>query len=506
MLLVHCSSTDTNDAAGDGGTSGPDATASSDGSSAGTEAGASDGDAPATKANVVFILADDFSMNLLQYMPHVLAMQKAGVTFSHYFVTDSLCCPSRTSIFTGRYPHDSHVFTNSGDAGGYDTFMAWNNDQRTFGTTLKGAGYRTAMMGKYLNGYQPGTSEPKTQGVPMGWTTWSVAGNGYPEFNYALNETGNVVSYGNKPADYLTDVISKLGSKFVTDSGNTPFLLELATFAPHAPYTPAPRHASMFPGLKVPRNAAYAARPDASSPTWLKAIPALTQNEMDNLDASYRMRAQAVQAIDEMIASLEATLKASGHDKDTYIVFSGDNGYHMGEHSLRAGKQTAFDTDINVPLIVTGPGVPAGKVVDSIVQNIDLCPTFAELGVTPPPTTVNGRSIVPLLHGMTPSDWRNLALVEHHGQDLDPTDPDMPETNSGNPPTYEALRLPTAVYVEYTGGETEYYDIASDPFELKNLASTLPSNRAAALHSALDAVKNCHDAATCWSAQHYTGP
>src|SRR4029078_8097221 len=105
------------------------------------------------KANGVFILADDFSLNLLQYMPHVQKMQKDGVTFSHYFVTDSLCCPSRTSIFTGKYPHQSHVFTNGGDAGGFGTFMAWNNDQQTFGTTLGAAGYKTALMGKFLNGY-----------------------------------------------------------------------------------------------------------------------------------------------------------------------------------------------------------------------------------------------------------------------------------------------------------------------------------------------------------------
>ena len=136
-------------------------------------------------------------------MPHVLAMEQKGVTFSHYFVTDSLCCPSRSSIFTGRYPHDTGVFKNVGVDGGYLVFRSRGNEQATFAVALMAGGYRTAFLGKYLNGY-----EPAQHSEGPGWTHWNVAGNGYPEFRYALNQDGQWVRHGFKPEDYLTDVLA----------------------------------------------------------------------------------------------------------------------------------------------------------------------------------------------------------------------------------------------------------------------------------------------------------
>src|SRR5919201_3859597 len=147
-----------------------------------------------TKPNIVFVLTDDLAWNLVQYMPHVQQMQKQGTTFSNYYVTDSLCCPSRSSIFTGKFPHDTGIFTNGGSDGGFGAFQRRGEEKDTFATQLQAAGYQTAMMGKYLNGYEPkqalGGSKPY---VPPGWNEWDVAGNGYPEFNYDLNENGKVV-------------------------------------------------------------------------------------------------------------------------------------------------------------------------------------------------------------------------------------------------------------------------------------------------------------------------
>ncbi len=139
--------------------------------------------ATGSKANIVFILTDDLSWNLVQYMPHVLQMQQKGTTFSHYFVTDSLCCPSRSSIFTGKYPHNTGVFTNTAPAGGYAKFERRGNAVQSFSTILEPVGYKTAMMGKYLNGY-----EPKVNQQDPGWREWDVAGEGYGEYDYSLNE------------------------------------------------------------------------------------------------------------------------------------------------------------------------------------------------------------------------------------------------------------------------------------------------------------------------------
>ncbi|HEX4405946.1 MAG TPA: sulfatase-like hydrolase/transferase, partial [Polyangia bacterium] len=179
------------------------------GGAGGASAAGGGGGAP-THANIVFVLVDDLSMNLVQYMPHVLQMQRVGATFNNYFVADSLCCPSRTSMFTGKFPHNSGVFTNTGDDGGYATFISRGNDPQTFAVALQGGGYRTAMLGKYLNGYLPAMNQ-----ASMGWTGWGVAGDGYPEFDYDLNQNGKVVHYAHAATDYLTDVISGLGQTFI---------------------------------------------------------------------------------------------------------------------------------------------------------------------------------------------------------------------------------------------------------------------------------------------------
>lgn len=453
--------------------------------------------APPGSPNIVFILTDDLSMNLVQFMPHVLKMQKEGVTFANYFVTDSLCCPSRSSIFTGRYPHDTGVFKNTGRDGGYIVFRARGNEQSTFATALSTSGYRTAFLGKYLNGYQPERHHP----IAAGWNTWVVAGNGYKEFHYVFNQDGQLVPHGFKPADYLTDVVADLGVRFIKQQRGAPFFVEIATFAPHAPYTPAPRDADAFPDLRAPRTPAYNAPHDAAAPHWLPKHAALTQADMDGIDKNFRKRAQSVLAVDKMIGELQAAVAAIGQAQNTYFIFSSDNGYHMGEYRLMPGKMTAYDTDIHVPLIVTGPGVSAGRKVEEIVENIDLCSTFTELAGAAAPANVDGVSLVPLLHGQSVKDWRTVTLVEHHGPVRDRIDPDMPGVRSGNPTTYEAIRSRTALYVEYADGEKEYHDLATDPDELRNTFSSLSGEEKASLHEMLGAITNCHNAKSCWAAQ-----
>jgi arylsulfatase A-like enzyme len=449
-----------------------------------------------TGPNIVFILTDDLAWNLVQYMPNALEMQKDGVTFANYFVTDSLCCPSRSSIFTGRYPHDTGVFRNVGPDGGYLAFVNRGNDRATFATALSAAGYRTAMLGKYLNGYLP-AKHP----VAPGWTSWAVAGHAYSEFNYALNQDGKVVQYGRNATDYLTDVLARLGVRFIRQATDVPFLIEIATFAPHGPYTPAPRDAGKFPDLRAPRTLAFNAAPDTDAARWLFAHPALSDSDIAKVDGDFRKRAQAVLAVDKMIGELRAAVAAIGEENNTYFVFSSDNGYHMGEHRLMPGKMTAYDTDIRVPLIVTGPGIPAGITVEEVVENIDLCPTFAELAGAAAPPAIDGRSLVPLLRGLKVADWRSVALVEHRGPHNDPTDPDAPAVRSGNPTTYEAIRALSSVYVEYADGEREYHDLAADPYELRNSFKSLSNAQKASLHSMLDAVKSCHDAKSCQAAE-----
>src|SRR6266849_2480736 len=465
--------------------------------------------AGAKRPNIVFVLTDDLALNLVQYMPNLLKMQQDGVTFANYFVTDSLCCPSRSLIFTGRYPHNTGIYRNVGADGGYLAFVNRGHERVTFATALAAAGYHTAMLGKYLNGYQP----QRNPAAP-GWSEWDVAGNGYRGFGYDLNQNGKIVHYADRPEDYMTDVLSAAAVNFIKQqTPDTPFMIEIATFAPHAPYTPAPRDADAFPGLRAPRTGAFNAAPDPAAPKWLAAHPQLSEIDVATIDNDFSKRAQSVLAVDAMIGELQQAVAAIGAAGNTYFVFSSDNGYHMGEHRLMPGKMTAYDTDIHVPLIVTGPGVPAGRTVDEIVQNIDLCPTFTELGFAATPANVDGRSLAPLMRGDKVEGWRTVALVEHRGPIRNLADPDLPDLRyapriaeavrrGGNPTTYEAIRSATALYVEYADGEKEYHDLVADPDELRNTYASLPDDRKAALHAALDAVQTCRGAAGCQAAEH----
>jgi N-acetylglucosamine-6-sulfatase len=463
--------------------------------------------------NIVFVLTDDLSTDLLPYMPNVRRLQQRGTTFTNYFVTDSLCCPSRASILTGMYPHDTGIFRNTGPDGGFIAFHDFGLEQDTYATNLQGVGYRTALMGKYLNQYAPGRIRTVLGRpyVPPGWTDWTVAGNGYRGFGYGLARTVRVVHHGFSARDYLTNVLARQGLDFMGQSvaEGSPFMLNLWTFAPHSPAIPAPGDARRFPTLTAPRDASFDEGDLSDKPAWLRDHRALTDAEIARIDETFRDRVRAVQAVDRMIGRLQRRLRALGVARNTYIVFSSDNGYHLGQHRLTPGKLTAYDPDVRVPLIVVGPGVPAGRTVDAMTENTDLCPTFAELAGAPAPPKADGHSLVPLLRddGSAPAaaaaaDWRDAVLIEHHGNVDLFGDPDAPPAGSGNPPSYEALRSRDTLYVEYADGERELYDLAADPFQLHNLADEVPPERLATLSSQLATMANCHGPAQCWAAGH----
>jgi|HubBroStandDraft_1064217.scaffolds.fasta_scaffold86063_1 N-acetylglucosamine-6-sulfatase len=471
---------------------------------AGHEAGPS-----GPRPNILFVLTDDLSWDLVSHMANVRAMQKQGITFSHYFVTDSLCCPSRSSIFTGKYPHNTGVFTNFSPEGGYAAFERGKNELTTFATSLAREGYHEKMMGKYLNGYEPRTNEKDP-----GWTDWAVAGYGYPEYNYYLNQNGTSVYYGDAGSDYLTDVLHGMAVQYATPA-NTPFFLEVATFAPHSPFTPAPQDVGTY-DAGLPPNPSFNV-PNKNPPGWLAVHKPQDAAEIVQLNDDFDLRVEAVQAVDRMIGDLMAKLAVSGLDKNTYVIFSSDNGFHMGQHMLARGKLTAFDTDINVPLIVVGPGVPVGAVDDHLVENIDLCPTFAELGGAPALPTADGHSLAQLIQGQSVSDWRNVLLVEHKGGTMDPLDPDGESTvdagpgEGPNPTSYEAIRMVSPlddggmherVFVSYVDGEIEYYDISADPYEMDNTARDLGAATVKQFLGVVSAIKSCKGAAACWAAEH----
>lgn len=450
-----------------------------------------------SRPNIVFVLTDDLTWNLIPYMPQVRALQREGATFSRYVVTNSLCCPSRASIFSGRYPHSTGVTTNMPPAGGFEAFHMFE-EWSTFATSLQASGYMTAMMGKYLNGYRP-----TWYVVPPGWTAWAVAGESYGNYDYPLlvkrpGALPELERHGSAPRDYMTDVLSRHGRDFVASAvaAGKPFLLELSTFTPHEPATPAPRDARRFRGLTAPRGSLF---DTAAGPDWLPDSP-LSAGEIARLDRDFRERVQSVQSIDRMIRDLRARLRQLGVADNTYIVFSSDNGYHMGERRLRPGKQTAFDHDVRVPLIVAGPGVPAGTTIDALAANVDLRPTFHELAGALIGPRVEGRSLVPLLRGQAPANWRDAVLIEHRDSNNLPGDPDRQGAAKGKPPAYQALRFADALYVEYQRPRDapEYYE---DPEQVRNVYPSLSPERQAELAQRLAQLRSCSGGASCQAAE-----
>ncbi len=453
--------------------------------SSGRRAGA----AVSARPNIVFVMADDLSMNLLKFMPNVQRLAADGVSLARYYVVDSLCCPSRTSIMTGEYPHNTGVFTNVWPDGGYLAFVAAQDGNKTFAVALQKSGYRTALMGKFLNGYR--ASDP----AAPGWTKWVSTGNGYAEFNYTLNVNGHLEHHGSAPSDYLTDVLSDKAAAFVRSSvaASAPFFLEVTTFAPHKPEVPAPRYATAYSTSELPKTAAFNTLP-VNPPSWMRAIPGMDSTDLAYAQAKWLARLRSVLAIDDLVGRLRTELATLGVAKNTYVIFTSDNGFHLGDHRLVYGKQTAFDTDIQVPLLVAGPGVPAGWTNRQMISSIDLAPTFEHIAGVPVPATVDGVSMLRQWHGQVPTGWQQAILIEHHLSAGRVTDPDAQEIE---PPNYEAVRTSTGLYAEYPpGDEAEYYNTSTDPWELHDVPGQAPAGLPTQLHR----LENCIGAPQCQAA------
>ncbi|HEX3130268.1 MAG TPA: sulfatase-like hydrolase/transferase [Thermoanaerobaculia bacterium] len=427
----------------------------------------------APQPNLVIILTDDQDLMLgsLDFMPRTRALiADQGITFENHFVPLSLCCPSRSTILTGLHVHNHRVLTNFPPDGGFERFDQLKHEDRTLAVALHDAGYRTALFGKYLNGYPNG--EALTY-VPPGWDEWAspVKGSPYAAYRYTLNENGRLVVHGSKAEDYMTDVLAAKAVSFVRKSGNQPFFLYLATYAPHRPSTPAKRHAGLFPGLQAPRTPSFNEPDVRDKPARIRALKRLDASRIAAIDALYRKQMQSLQAVDEAVAALVEALRDTGRLDNTCVVFTSDNGFHMGQHRLEPGKYTPYEPDVHVPLLVRGPNVPRGLLVDALTLSVDFAPTFAELAGATLPAQPDGRSLVPFLKGTPPASWRQAILLEQFAvPPAPPKGSDLQEPgDDASYPSHRGIRTATYKYVQYGTGEKEVYDLRKDPDERLNL-------------------------------------
>lgn len=442
----------------------------------------------ANRPNILFILADDLDVESATHMPRLKALvADQGVTFTDAFATYPICCPSRASILTGQYPHNHQILFNVPPLGGFAKFRDRGGEASTIATWLQAAGYRTALYGKYLNGY-PGNTP---QHVPPGWTVWHGTFDNENYFNYRVNENGTVRTYGDRPADYETDVHAASIMRFFEEAETRdaePWFIYFAPYAPHGdprlglgqegPAVPAPRHRAAFATATAPRTPAFNEEDVSDKPPSVRQRARLTPGQIAVLDHLYRERLRSLLAIDEAIAQFVQTLTRLGELANTYIIFTSDHGYHLGQHRFMTGKVQIYEEDIRVPAFVRGPGMPAKARREHFALNIDWGPTFAELAGLEPPPGVDGRSLAPLLRrdNSATAGWRQDFLVEIYR----PTGEEV-----------RALRTRTHTYAEYSTGARELYDLRGDPHQLANRYTSADTGAVARLAARLKALATC---------------
>jgi arylsulfatase A-like enzyme len=437
--------------------------------------------------NIVFIITDDQDTETLKYMPRVKRLlADEGISFTNMFVTTPQCCPSHVTILTGKYPHNSGVLNNWFDSGGgFQTFVNNGGDKSTIATWLQAAGYRTARFGKYLVEYD------NTTYIPPGWSEWYAYYGSGKYFNYTLNENGTRVAYGNAPSDYSTDVLTEKVIDFIgRTEENEPFFVFFAPAAPHGdgvpngPATPAPRHKGMFAGTQAPRTPSFNEADVSDKPPAISSLPLLTAAQITAIDSEYQTRLESLQSVDEAVESIVNKLAALGQLENTYVIFTSDNGYHLGQHRLRNGKTQVYEEDIRVPLIVRGPKAPVATTRDHLVVTIDFAPTLAKLAHVQPDHTVDGQSFVDLFddHPPSPKEWRKDFLLEVYRR--------LPPLGNGD--AIRALRsLDGLLYVEYDSGPRELYDLTQDPYELESQHDVAPPGHLKKLSRRLAELATC---------------
>jgi N-acetylglucosamine-6-sulfatase len=502
-----------------------------------------------------------------QAMPNTLSLLgERGMTFSRYYTPYSLCAPSRVSLLTGRYAHNDNVRGNVPPNGGWTGFQSRQAYSHNLATWLQGGGYRTIHIGKILNGYGDAPYSSGTE-VPPGWSSWHSILNSdtnHYAYGYLMNNNGTVEGpYGNsgswetreygeiddagcpyaplngKPCYYETDHFNQLAvEELAATSPEQPFYMQLDYTTPHGDFRkpagpqPATRDLGRFAGAPLPDNRAEGFNEGNvnDKPRFIREAPYLSATEIHTYRVYYQNCLASLISVDEGVKNIVDELGSLGRLRNTYIIFTSDNGFFFGQHRLVGGKFLAYEPSTHLPLIIRGPGIKPGTVSGQLASTVDIAPTILELAEVAPDKSVDGFSLVPYLKDPSLRSRRPLLFesfvqtddVEQNGGASTEIPGYSPTTDAGAargklsagggkatgsaageptahasvvapPKNYYGIRLGPYKYIEWPDGEKELYDINEDPYELNNVIRD--KNYApirAFLHEELERLEECH--------------
>lgn len=420
-----------------------------------------------SRPNIVLITTDDEADYDMRWMPRTRKLLgKAGVTFSDSVSPHPLCCPARAEILTGQFAQNNGVRTNEGHKHG--GFRAMRSYRDTIAPWLQAAGYKTAFVGKFLNGYR------STSPLVPGWNEWHPLledMGAYRYYDFSVRHNRRIRHYRNvHVSDLLASQTESLVRRFARQE--EPFFLWQSHVAPHGacvpggggscwgPPVPARRHQDMLGGVRPPSfgDPSFLEADVTDKPVYLRGLSVSSQRRASMREHFVR-RVQSLQSVDQAVARTIRVLRSTGELRNTLVVFTSDNGYLLGEHRW-TGKDVPYEQSLQVPLLVRGPGLPKGITRHDTVATVDLAPTFVQAADAAPTVPLDGRSLMPLARSAPAKGWRTLLIQNG---------PRLGEDDDAEW-SYRGVRTRRYTYVEYSRFGTELYDRRRDPHQLRNVA------------------------------------